>query len=328
LYCRNLEVVDLSNTVALSSVGYSAFGYNSENSLKPGSVIYVSDERTAALFIDGTNYYAPHTRIIVNGTIPEITYIIQFDANGGTGTMANQTFTYNTTQNLSSNTFVKNASVFSGWAATADGPVIYTDGQSVRNLLTTDGAVLTLYAVWTPGENPITPDFSLPLTAGWNFISIPKTLNASNNTAGSLFGSVDTSDKNILGYNTQTGTWVPLAAADVIHPLNGYWIYAATETMINLTYPSTPTLPSVKTLYPGWNAIGLSADECTMTHNALVCLNSSWKTAIPWNLSTGKYDSAIVNGGLGSNSPERLMTLGNGYWLYVDAQSTLTGLTA
>jgi len=327
-YCSNLEIVDITNATALSSVGYSAFGSTSNNAMKTGSIIYVSDERTAALFIDGTNYYAPNTRIVVNGTIPEITYIIKYDANGGTGSMGDQIFTYNTTQYLSSNTFVKNACVFSGWSPTADGPVIYTDGQSVVNLLTTDGAVLNLYAVWTPDENPTAPDFSLPLTTGWNFISVPKTLNASNNTAGSLFGSVDTSDKNILGYNTQTGTWVPLAIADVIQPLNGYWIYAATETMINLTYPSTPTLPAVKTLYPGWNAVGLSSGENTTADNALACLGSSWKTVIPWNLADESYDTVIINGGSGANGPDRQMTLGNGYWLYVDAQSTLTGLTA
>ena len=326
--CPNLEVVDLTDATAIFSVGDYAFGSSSYSAMKSGSVIYVSDERTAALFMDGRNYYAPNTSIVVGKPTQEITYIIKYDANGGTGSMSNQTFTYNTTQNLSSNTFVKNASVFSGWATTADGPVVYTDGQSVRNLLNSNNSTLILYAVWTPDENPITPDSSLPLTTGWNFISVPKTLNASNNTAGSLFGSVDTRDKNILGYNTQTGTWVPLAIADVIQPLNGYWIYAAAETAINLTYPSTPTLPSVKTLYPGWNAVGLSSGENTTADNALACLGSSWKTVIPWNLADGSYDTVIINGGSGANGPDRLMTLGNGYWLYVDAQSTLTGLTA
>jgi len=296
--------------------------------MKSGSVIYVSDKRTAALFIDGTNYYAPNTSIIVNGTISEITYIIQYNANGGTGSMADQTFTYNQTQNLSSNTFIKNAGVFSGWATTAAGPVIYTDGQSVRNLLNSNNSTLILYAVWTPGETPVTPDFSLPLTMGWNFISVPKTLNASKNTAGSLFGSVDTSGKNILGYNTQSKMWTPLTAADIIQPLNGYWIYAAAGTTINLTYPSTPTLPAVKTLYPGWNAVGLSSGENTTADNALACLGSSWKTVIPWDLADESYDTVIINGGSGANGPDRLMTLGNGYWLYVDSQSTLTGLTA
>ncbi|MPL93749.1 hypothetical protein SDC9_39896 [bioreactor metagenome] len=329
--CPNLEVVDLSSNIALSSVGYSAFGYwnGISISLKSGSVIYVSDERTAALFIAGTNYYAPNTSIVVGKPTQEIKYLIKYNANGGTGSMDDQIFVYNTTQNLSANTFVKNACVFSGWSTAADGPVIYTDGQSVRNLLNINNSTLILYAVWTPGETPTIPDSSLPLTAGWNFISVPKTLNASNNTAESLFGSVDTSDRSILGYNTQTGTWVPITdEMEVIYPLNGYWIYAAAETAIDLTYPSMSTALPEKTLYPGWNAVGLSSGKNTAAHNALVCLGDAWKTVIPWNLAAGMYDPAIINGGSGTYSPDRLMTLGNGYWIYVDAQSTLVGLAA
>ncbi|MEA5036776.1 hypothetical protein SDC9_31554 [bioreactor metagenome] len=173
------------------------------------------------------------------------------------------------------------------------------------------------------------PSFSdeLELLAGWNFISVPKTLNASNNTFGSLFGNVETSNKNILAYNAQTRTWIPiLNQNEIIQPLNGYWIYAANQTTITLTYPSDPASPSMKTLYPGWNAVGLSADESASAKTALA--GTSWRTLLPWNLAEGKYDSAIVNGGSDANSPDRLMTPGNGYWVYVDAQSTLVGLTA
>jgi len=172
-----------------------------------------------------------------------------------------------------------------------------------------------------------TNDTTLPLKQGWNFISVPKTLNATKNTAGSLFGSVDTSGKNILAYNTQTKTWTTLTAAEIIRPLTGYWIYAAAGTDITLTYPSDPAPPAEKILYPGWNAVGLSADEQPTADTALACLNGSWKTVIPWNLAAGMYDPAIINGGTGTYSPERLMTFGNGCWIYVDSESTLKGCT-
>ncbi|MDY0225176.1 MAG: hypothetical protein RBR05_07310, partial [Candidatus Methanomethylophilaceae archaeon] len=173
-----------------------------------------------------------------------------------------------------------------------------------------------------------TNDTTLPLNQGWNFISVPKTLNATKNTAGSLFGNVDTGGKNILGYNSQTEMWTPVTAAEIISPLNGYWIYAAAGTDITLSYPSEPASTADKILYPGWNAVGLSADEQKTAETALACLNGSWKTVIPWNLAAGMYDPAIINGGTGTYSPERLMTFGNGYWIYVDSGSTLIGLTA
>lgn len=42
-----------------------------------------------------------------------------------------------------------------------------------------------------------------------------------------------------------------------------------------------------------------------------------------WNLVDGSYDSVIINGGTGTYNPERVMTLGIGYWLYVDSEGLL-----
>ena len=61
--------------------------------------------------------------------------------------------------------------------------------------------------------------------------------------------------------------------------------------------------------------------------NALRCLNGSWKPLIPWNLTDGGYEDAMMDNGSGVNGPRRSMTLGNGYWLYVDAENDLVGLT-
>ena len=76
------------------------------------------------------------------------TYTIVFNANTGSGSMSNQTMTYDTAANLTANTFTKDKYTFKGWATTAGGAVEYTDGQSVKNLTATDGATINLYAVW------------------------------------------------------------------------------------------------------------------------------------------------------------------------------------
>ena len=76
------------------------------------------------------------------------TYTIVFNANTGSGTMSNQSMTYDTAANLTANTFTKDKHTFKGWATTAGGAVEYTDGQSVKNLTATDGATINLYAVW------------------------------------------------------------------------------------------------------------------------------------------------------------------------------------
>lgn len=79
------------------------------------------------------------------------TYTVRFNANGGTGTMSNESFTYGETKALTSNAFTRQGYVFKGWATSPSGSVVYTDGESVSNLTGEDGVVVDLYAVWAKG---------------------------------------------------------------------------------------------------------------------------------------------------------------------------------
>jgi len=78
------------------------------------------------------------------------TWYVAFNANGGSGTMRNQTFTYDTAQNLTANTYTRSGHTFAGWAASAGGAKVYDDGQSVSNLTAAANGTVTLYAVWVP----------------------------------------------------------------------------------------------------------------------------------------------------------------------------------
>jgi len=84
-------------------------------------------------------------------TVTAITYYIKYDANGGSGTaMANSTHTYDVAKNLSSNTYTPPTDKqFGGWNTAANGSgTRYTNTQSVKNLASTQGATVTLYAQW------------------------------------------------------------------------------------------------------------------------------------------------------------------------------------
>ena len=74
-----------------------------------------------------------------------VTYTVSFNANGGTGdAMATQTYTYDAALALSPNTYERTGYTFAGWATTADGEVVYADGEIVSNLASTpDAKVLT-----------------------------------------------------------------------------------------------------------------------------------------------------------------------------------------
>ena len=84
------------------------------------------------------------------------TYAIVFDRNTGSGSMRNQTMTYDEEANLNTNEFTKTGYTFAGWNTKADGQGIhYDNGQQVINLASEQGAEFTLYAEWTPNNYQI-----------------------------------------------------------------------------------------------------------------------------------------------------------------------------
>lgn len=80
------------------------------------------------------------------------TYSITFNANSGSGTMANEAMTYDTAKNLTANSFTKEHYQFKGWATSADGDVVYSNSQSVKNLTAEDNATVELFAKWERSE--------------------------------------------------------------------------------------------------------------------------------------------------------------------------------
>lgn len=75
-------------------------------------------------------------------------YTVTFDANGGSGAMAQQSYEPNTDYQLPANSFYCFAKKFVGWNTAADGKgTSYADGATVSNLANV-GENVTLYAQW------------------------------------------------------------------------------------------------------------------------------------------------------------------------------------
>lgn len=89
-------------------------------------------------------------------------YKVRFDANGGTGAMADQSHTYDRKQALTANAFTREGYRFTGWNTRGDGKgKAFTDKQTVTNLLAHDGATGVLYAQWER-----IPETALPMAGG------------------------------------------------------------------------------------------------------------------------------------------------------------------
>ena len=128
---------------AFKKTGYSFAGWNTKSD---GSGTNYSDKASVKnLATSGTvTLYAKWS---VGG------YNIAYNANGGTGTMNNQSPKYDQTVNLTANAFTRTGYTFVGWNTKADGSgTSYADKASVKNLAAS--GTVTLYAKWT--ANPYT----------------------------------------------------------------------------------------------------------------------------------------------------------------------------
>ena len=89
------------------------------------------------------------------------TYTVSFNANGGSGNMNNQSFTYDVAQNLKANEFTRSDYLFAGWNTSADGKgTPYSDGASVVNLTDVKDGNVTLYAQWLQNIYTINVNYS------------------------------------------------------------------------------------------------------------------------------------------------------------------------
>ena len=121
---------------AFKRTGYSFAGWATSSG---GAVVYAN----------GATYSA-NASVTLYAKWTAHKYTVKFNGNGSTsGSMSNQTFTYGTAQKLTSNAFKKTGFTFSKWTRNADGTgTSYTNGQSVKNLTSTDGAEINLWAQW------------------------------------------------------------------------------------------------------------------------------------------------------------------------------------
>ena len=147
------------------------------------------------------------------------TYEIVFNANGGQGTMSNQTLTYDQNSNLTANTFTREGYHFKEWNTKSDGTgSSYSDGAQVRNLATM--GKFNLYAIWEINVYQVTCE-------DWYVNSSNTKLNKLgsatrdyeyNTTArGSDFGSNTSNDYYYLNYKYSGNTSATIKSNTTIY---------------------------------------------------------------------------------------------------------------
>ena len=136
---------------------------------------------TGTAYTDGQSYgFGADMTVYAQWTAnPSGNHTVTFDANGGSGSMSNQTA--NSSTALTSNTFTRSGYTFAGWNTAANGTgTAYTDGQSYGF-----GADMTVYAQWTAnpsGNHTVTFDAN----GGSGSMSNQTASSAANLTANSF----------------------------------------------------------------------------------------------------------------------------------------------
>ncbi len=193
------------------------------------------------------------------------TYAVHFNVNGGTGTMSNQSFTYDVAQALTANAFTRTGYCFVGWATNATSTAIYEDKASVSNLTATANATVNLYAKWTantytvtldPGEGTVDPtSVSVTYQGAWPTLPEPTRegyyFNGWFNDSASQTATPTNTAVALTSDTTIYAKWTQRLTATFIDPLN------STTQTVDVASGSTPVAPFTP-FYNGYTFTGWS----------------------------------------------------------------------
>ncbi len=244
----------------LTANGYWRTGYEFKNwnTKADGSGAVFSNQQAVKnlINVDGG------TVILYAQWIP-IEYSIKFDGNGNTsGSTNGMTFKYDESKNLNANGYLKTGYNFVGWNTQKDGSgVQYANKQEVKNLTSTNGAVITLYAQWSPIDYTI--KFDGNGATGGSTASMAMTYDETKNLTAN--GFIRASYK-FIGWNSKAdGTGIN---------------YTDKQSVKNLTTQNGATV----TLYAKWEYDPvLLVNECDVYSGS-----KSDKTTL-FGVSTGKF---------------------------------------
>lgn len=162
---RPILTVNAGNGVSYQVTANNAISVEQRVAVEYGknaSVTYSVDDKHVITGISanyGTQYADNGSVVTVSSIVRPATVnistrlkqqTVNFNANGGEGTMSAQTFEHSVAQELTANAFTKNGYTFAGWNTKVDNSgTSYANMASVSFTPANDGDSITLYAQWT-----------------------------------------------------------------------------------------------------------------------------------------------------------------------------------
>ena len=262
---------------AFTRTGYTFAGWN--------TLAAPTDESPGTPYVD--QQFVRNITDVNHGTITLYaqwtphTYTVKFNANGGSGTMSDMSFTYGEAQNLTANAFTPpTGKIFVGWSKTQNGNVEYTDGQYVKNLTNTPGAEVTLYALWKREITITAKDAS-------------KTYDGSALTEGDFtITGLDSGDSHIFIVTMTAASTITNAGTrpNVIATVNGVAVTTGLATVVEDYWVTVEN----GTLEVTQKAVTITAHDASKTYDGSALTKNSYTNTA---LATGdQIESVTVTG--------------------------------
>lgn len=140
------HVYDVSKKLTSCGFAYTGRSFNGWNTKADGSGTGYSNTQSVKNLTA-----APDGEVTLYAQWSLNTYTVVYNANGGSGTTQSSTHTYTVSKALTANSFTRSDFAFVEWNTKANGSgTSYSNTQSVKNLTSTPGGSITLYAQWVP----------------------------------------------------------------------------------------------------------------------------------------------------------------------------------
>ncbi len=142
----NNQFVPLSDTTKINKNIFTKTGYifkNWNTKVDGTGTSYTDEQSIKSLASIGST-------ITLYAIWEPITYTIEYNSNGGNGSISSQTVTYDETITIKENMFTKTDYNFKNWNTKSDGTgTSYNSLQTVKNLTSENNKKITLYAQWS-----------------------------------------------------------------------------------------------------------------------------------------------------------------------------------
>jgi hypothetical protein len=179
---------------------------------------------------------------------------------------------------------------------------------------------------------PIQLPFKLELVSGWNTLSTPASLAEGHNTLGDI---LDITDYDLAyAYNSLTDIWELVDADYQLKPCQAIFIKMSVGKKIELEFNPELTSPPTVDLRAGWNLVGLANWSSLKVTEALITLENVQSGIARYDLVLSPYNgnqsgwSYIRGQQISDDEGDGWMQPGYGYWLYMNSDGTLAGLTS